>query len=376
MKIIINLITTNGAFNNNYIQYESMRSKDKDKNLSIKEYIDVIRPYLSDIINNHKTQEKRRIHSSNTMTKYKTQGEWKIHLTMAINFISSKEDYETRTMRTQSDNIEITMGSETDEITKELFKYILQRYQEGLEESMKESEPIFDSVDVLYYDLNKASLNRGGSYIDSLEWLKNKKARINPKNNDDKSFQYALTVVLNYEKIKTHTESISKIKPFFDRYNWKEISFPLHKKDWKKFELNNKSIDLNILYIPYNNNEIRHAYKSKHNLKRENQIILLMITDGKKWYYLAVKSLSALLRGIKSKYEGDFYCLNFVYLFRTKNKLKKQQNICENHDYCYVEMPKKDNKMLKYNHGEKSMKVPFTIYADLESLVEKNEHLS
>ena len=101
-----------------------------------------------------------------------------------------------------------------------------------------------------------------------------------------------------------------------------------------------------------------------------------MITDGKKWHYLAVKGLSALLRGIKSKYEGDFYCLNFVYLFRTKNKLKKQQNVCENHDYCYVEMPKKDNKMLKYNHGEKSMKVPFTIYADLESLLEKNEHLS
>ena len=240
MKIIINLITTNGAFNNNYIQYESMRSKDKDKNLSIKEYIDVIRPYLSDIINNHKTQGKWRVHSRNTMTEYKTQGEWKIHLTMAINFISSKEHYETRPMRTQIDNIEITMGSETDEITKELFKYLLQRYQEGLEESMKESELIFDSVDVLYYDLNKTSLNRGGSYIDSLEWLKTKKATINPKNNDNKSFQYALTVALNYEKIKTHTERISKIKPFFDQYKWKEISFPLHKKDWKKFELNNK----------------------------------------------------------------------------------------------------------------------------------------
>ena len=108
-------ILTNGAFHNNYIQYESMR--DKGKNLSIKKYIDVIRPYLSDVINNHKTQGKLRIHSGNTIIEHKTQGEWKTLLTMAINFISSKEDSnETRTMHAESDNIEIMMGSETDEI--------------------------------------------------------------------------------------------------------------------------------------------------------------------------------------------------------------------------------------------------------------------
>ena len=65
---------------------------DKDKDLSIKEYIDVIRLYLSDIIYNHKAQGKWRIHSDNTIIEHKTQGEWKIHLAMAINFISSKKD--------------------------------------------------------------------------------------------------------------------------------------------------------------------------------------------------------------------------------------------------------------------------------------------
>ena len=74
---------------------------------------------------------------------------------MAINFISSKDSDETRTMLTKSDNIEIMMGSETDEIIKELFKSLLQRYQEGLEELMKGSEFIVDSVNALYYDLNK-----------------------------------------------------------------------------------------------------------------------------------------------------------------------------------------------------------------------------
>ena len=83
-------------------------------------------------------------------------------------------------MHTKGNNVEIMMGSQTDEIIEELFKSLLQRYQEGLEESMRGSEFIFDSVDALYYDLNKISLSRGGSYIDSSEWLKNKKAIINP----------------------------------------------------------------------------------------------------------------------------------------------------------------------------------------------------
>ena len=64
---------------------------------------------------------------------------------------------------------------------------------------MRGSEFIFDSADALYYDLNVISLSTGRSYVDSPEWLKNKKATINPKNNNDKRFQYALTVALNYE---------------------------------------------------------------------------------------------------------------------------------------------------------------------------------
>ena len=83
----------------------------------------------------------------------------------------------------------------------------------------------------MYYDFNKITLSRGGSYIDFPKWLKNKKATINPKNNDDKCFQYALTAALNYEQIKTHSERISKIKSFIDLYNWKEKDFPSHRKD-------------------------------------------------------------------------------------------------------------------------------------------------
>ena len=142
-------------FNNNYIEYESIG--DKDKALLLKDYLDVIRPYLSHMINNHKNQGEWKTHLGNTITDYKIQGEWEIHLKIAINFISSKDSDETCTMHTESNNIEIIMGSETDEIIEEFFASLLQRSQEGLEESMKGSEFIFDRVGV----------NGGGSCIDS-----------------------------------------------------------------------------------------------------------------------------------------------------------------------------------------------------------------
>ena len=123
--------------------------------------------------------------------------------------------------------------------------------------------------------------------------------------------------------------------------------------------------------MPQNIKIIRLVYKSKYNLDCENQVILSMIIDGKKWHYLAVKSLSALFRGIKSKHDGTFYCLNCFHSYRTENKLIKHKKVCENHDYYFVEMPEEDNEILKYNHGKKSMTVPSVIYADLESLLEK-----
>ena len=109
------------------------------------------------------------------------------------------------------------MRSETNDIIEELRKSLLQKYQEGLEESMIGSKFICDSVHLFYYYLQKTSLNRKrSSYINSSTWLKNKKPTINPKNNDNNCFQYALTVALNYQNIKKDLQRISKIKPFIN----------------------------------------------------------------------------------------------------------------------------------------------------------------
>ena len=147
---------------------------------------------------------------------------------------------------------------------------------------MKEIEFVFDSVDLLYYKSHQVSLNRGGSYIDFPKWLKSKKATINSNNNDDKCFQHATTVALNHKTIVKELRKITKINPFTEQYSWKEINFPSHKKDCKIFESNNKKFALNILYVLYDTEKIRHAYISKHNSTRKNQVILLMITDNEK----------------------------------------------------------------------------------------------
>ena len=204
-------ILVKSGYNNNYIQYESKG----DKILTLKEYLTLIERYLRKLIN-----------------YYKNKGEWKLQLIAEISFISLKPGSdETRAMHTRSDNKEFMNGSDTDEIIKGLFESFLQKYEENLQQKMKGSDFEFDGVNFLYYDFNKISISRGGSYIDSPKWLKNKKSTINPKNDDYKCFQYAVTLALNLDRINSHLERIPKIKSFIMQYNWKEIDFPSTSKD-------------------------------------------------------------------------------------------------------------------------------------------------
>ena len=201
------------GYDNNYTQYESKG----DRILTIQEYLALIEKYLRELIN-----------------RYKNEGEWKIQLTADINFISLKPGSdETRIMYTRSDNEEFMNGSDTVEVIKLLFRSFLQKYQENLQNKMRGSDFEFDVVNLLYYNFNKISLNRGGSYIEPAKWIKDKKSIINLKNNDHKCFQYAVTLALNHDKIDRNPQRTSKIRPFIDQYNWKDIDFPAANKDWK-----------------------------------------------------------------------------------------------------------------------------------------------
>ena len=177
---------------------------------------------------------------------------------MRIIFTSFIDRNKTQLMHAKSDNVQIMNGTDTNDAINKLINSFMKRYQEGLETNMKGCNYIFERIDLLEYHLHKISLNRRSSYIDSPKWIKNKRVTINPKNiNDNKCFQYAITALLNYQNINHNPERISKIKPFINNYNWKDIEFPSHSKDWRKFECNNKAIALNILYVPYKTEEIR-----------------------------------------------------------------------------------------------------------------------
>ena len=125
---------------------------------------------------------------------------------------------------------------------------------------------------------------------------------------------------------------------------------------------------LNVLYAT--NEKIYPAYLSKQNLKRKKLVILLTISNGEGWHYLAVKKLSALLREISSKDDGGFHCLNCLHSFSTKNKIESHKKVCENKDFCSFVKPSEDAKILQCNQYQKSDKAPFIIYADLESAIE------
>ena len=148
-------ILVKSGYNGNYIQYESKG----DKILTLKECLTLIEKYLRKLMN-----------------YYKNKGGWKVQVIAEVSFISLKPGSdETRIMHTRSDNEEFMNGSDTDEIIEGFFESFLQKHEENLQEKVKGSDLEFDGVNFLYYDFNKTSINRGGSYIDSPQCLKNKK---------------------------------------------------------------------------------------------------------------------------------------------------------------------------------------------------------
>ena len=211
---------------------------------------------------------------------------WKIQISMRVNFISSEDTGETRTIYVWSDNLSIMRGSDTDDIIRELFKSFLRNYREELK-IIKGSDFVFEIAELMDYKLHRVCLTSGGSYIRSPEWLANKKATVNPKNkNDEECLRWSTISALNYNEImKKEFENI------FKKIKHEDKDFSSHKRDWENFEQNNESIALNVLFSSKDSEEITLLYKSEYNLERENKVLLLMINDDdEKYYYFAVKS--------------------------------------------------------------------------------------
>ena len=212
----------------------------------------MIRPYLRDLINEHKPIDESNNESndeSNDENDDIDRTEWKIQLAMQNSCIYITSFEETRTLYTKSEPVEIFMGSDTNDVIDKIFNTLLQRFQQA-QETLNDngSEFIPDSVELLYYHFQRIDIRRAKSYIMSPDWIASKKAT------------------------RVDTDFLS------------------YQRDWEEFEQNNTLIALNILFVSCNSEEIKLGYKSNYN-KRKNQVILLMINaETNNCYYFAVKN--------------------------------------------------------------------------------------
>ena len=199
-----------------------------------------------------------------------------------IKCISTKCCNETHTMHPKSKQVEVYMGSDTENVIDTLFNTLLQNFQRIQETSNERgSEFIPDSV-------HKIDIIRAESYIVSPDWIASKKATINPKNEkDNKCFQWSIIAGLNYNIKEKKLKKLLKFKRV-------DIDFSSHQRYWENFEQENNSIALNVLFVSHSSEEIKLAYKSSY-YKCKNQVILLMINDdANNCYYFAIKNLSEL----------------------------------------------------------------------------------
>ena len=166
----------------------------------------------------------------------------------------------------KSKNIEILPSEDVNDIIKQVTDSLYANYEEEMLKLRNSSGYMFDSIEGLGIHFHMIDLRRGSSYIKSPDWIRNKGATINPKNTKHNCCSlYAIVAALNHKHIAHHPERINNLIHFTPQYCWDGIEFDTRKKEWKTFERNNPHIALNILLVPYDQEDIVIQYRSKYN---------------------------------------------------------------------------------------------------------------
>lgn len=250
-------------------------------------------------------------------------------------------------------------------------KYIIPDILINIEEViMKGSGFKLSEINELLVQLNKYEPLSGSSYIDLPAHLKNKKAIINVKNNDDKCFKYAVLSALF--PVDVHAERLSNYVQHFKKLNFIGINFPVEINQISKFENLNPAISINV-YI-YNHESQKIETLRVTNIVKTNHIHLLLISKDNRLHYCWIKNLSRLLSLQSSKNEHQFFfcdrCLNY---FMKKERLEKHSIDCAIQNKYVIEMPTSENCIIKFEHYENQLVVPFIIYADIETYLGEPE---
>lgn len=215
----------------------------------------------------------------------------------------------------------------------------------------------------------------GSSYIELPKFLKDKHAIINVKNNDNECFKYAVLSALYPQK--NNTQLVSTYKRLTHTLNFDGIQFPVDLKDITKFEHQNPTISINVYMFDDKEKKVRSLRLSKN--VKANHIHLLMLTqtsdndlENKKSHYCWVKNLSSLLgRQCSANQKKKHFCDRCLNYFGDIEKLRVHLTNCITQNECQIEMPDPDDNTIKFENYKKQLKVPFIIYADLESILKK-----
>ena len=259
--------------------------------------------------------------------------------------------------------MEIFQSSDLNEIVNEMFAHMKTQIENP---ALRNSRFVFDEV--LFLDVNfhqLINLTRGSSYISLPDWIGNKKAVINPKNeNDEECFKWAVIAGLDHKKIGKDPRRISNLKRFANNYVFSGLKYLVAINEIDKFETKNR-IPVNVLGVK--GRDIYICKKIK--LTKLEGVNLLLITDGENRHYTAVKSLTRLLRSSNSKHKcKQHFCLNCLQGFSLEISRNKHYEYFKDNEAVRIEMPK-EGSFVEFHDGQNQFKVPFVMYVDFEAIL-------
>ena len=197
----------------------------------------------------------------------------------------------------------------------------------------------FNEVLFLDASFHWLSLMRGSSYLPLPEWTAKKKVIINPQNNDEECFKWAVIAVLEIDK---HPQCVSNLRKFTDNYDWSGLKFPVSIKDIGMFETNN-NVSVTMLVVEDREIFIHRKPNYRQGHRRDCEINLLLISEDDRWHYTMIKSLSRLLASTNSKHHGkQHFCMNCLQGFTFELSRDKHYAYCNDNEAVRVEMPKMD----------------------------------
>ena len=260
-------------------------------------------------------------------------------------------------------------GSDINELIQRMLAHIKTQVENP---RMPESGFPLDKTMYLYINFHRLVLTRGSSYIEFPEWIKIKKAVINPQKKDEECFKWVVIAALHHEEFKHHPERISFLKPYENQYKREGLELPVSIKKIEKFEKNNPGIAVNVLFSD-KKSQMKNIYtvrRSGHNVKCKKQVNLLMIVDGEERHYTAIKNISRLLSKLNRKTKPTYdYCMNCLNGFRTGSARDKHYQYCSSNGHVKVNMPSEKEKWLKFHDVQYQFKVPFMLYAAFEIIL-------